>query len=65
METLKEYNDRINIVLAKGKNYTGISCPNCNEEMQYKQPGIYMISNPMQSDVICYNCNYSTRIRVV
>lgn len=65
METLEEYNIRISRVLQKGKSYTGISCPNCNEELQYTNPGIYMLSSPMQADIKCYKCEYSTRIRVV
>lgn len=59
--TIEEHNNRI---LGITTFLTGVACPNCSKELQFKTPGVVMLSSPPQADVICFDCNYSTMIYV-
>ncbi len=56
---LDEYNQRIRN--RPSNSHTGIECPNCGEELQDTNPGVYMLSSPMQSDVKCFGCGFTSR----
>lgn len=57
--SLDEYNERI--INRASKAHTGIEYPQCLEEMQDLTPGLFMLSSPMQSDIKCYNCGFTSR----
>jgi hypothetical protein len=58
---IEEHNSR---VLSKNHDMTGIACPNCDAELDFKEPGVLMLSRPPQANVICFSCGYQSRIYV-
>lgn len=39
-----------------------LKCPKCNIELVDKQPGVFLSSCPPQKDVVCSQCQFTTRV---
>jgi hypothetical protein len=61
--TIQEHNDII-LSTTGSKTMTGVACPRCETELQFKEPGVMLLSYPPKADVICIKCEYQTRIYV-
>lgn len=62
LKTIEEHNAEV-FRRCENKMLTGIKCPSCHLELQYKDNTI-MLSYPGQKDVICFTCGYTDRVYV-
>jgi DNA-directed RNA polymerase subunit RPC12/RpoP len=62
MKSIEEHQAEI-LHLRKNKYHTGIQCPYCGNELQYKDDTV-MLSYPPQKEVIRFNCRYTDRVYV-
>lgn len=64
LKTIQQHNDEVLSKFGKSKNLTGIECPKCKTELQFKNKDIMYLTNPAQQDVICYNCSFQGKVYV-
>jgi hypothetical protein len=63
MKTIEEHTKEI--LRVRGDHHkTGVECPSCKEELQYKEPGVFLMSSPPQAHVLCFGCGYRNTIYV-
>ncbi|QIG65917.1 hypothetical protein phiOC_p267 [Ochrobactrum phage vB_OspM_OC] len=63
MKTIEEHNNEV-LRQNSSPNSTNIACPNCQNELQYKNRHIMLLSYPAQSQVICFECGFETTVYV-
>lgn len=61
LSTIDEHNE--DILRRNNTHLTGVSCPNCGNELQFAGDERYL-TYPMQAVVRCYKCNYTGKIYV-
>ena len=60
--TIEEQNRRS--LKPRLRKNTGIECPICKVEMNLKNPGQLLMSNPPQAELICLSCGHQDKVFV-
>lgn len=58
MKSLTDYNNDMNKLLLEVPVKTGVTCPNCNTEMEFTNPNQLLLTNPPKREVHCTKCNH-------
>lgn len=59
--SLKDWNDKCLKPTSTPKDWNGIACPLCGEELYDSSPEMIMTSSPAQTEIKCNKCLYTGR----